>query len=121
MEYRLVLNNHTATELSSDYMCGVLHQKLKYIKYREVKIKNGKTVFYLFFRKEEDTYVALRAVKSIEGISLARCCPNHHEECETLFRPFSLQIIMEQCRYAFGKYLNKFADLVRRSYTTITS
>lgn len=121
MECTLVLNNHTATELSSHDMCGILHQQLKYKEYRKVKIKYGKPVFYLSFQKEEDTYAALRAAKSIEGISLVRYCPNHHEECETLFRPFSPQIIIDQCRYAFGKYLNKFANLVRRSYTIITS
>lgn len=121
MECRLVLNNHTATELTSDYMCGILHQQLKYKKYREVRRKNGKSVFYLFFQKEEDTYAALRAAKSIKGISLTRYYPNHYEQCETPFRLFPPQIIIDQCRYAFGKHLDKFANLVRRCYTIMTS
>lgn len=121
MECRLVLNCRTDIELTSDDMSGILHQRLKYKKYREVKTKYGKTIFYLFFQKEEDTYAALRAAKSMKGISLARYCPYYHEESERLFRPFPPQSIIDQCRFAFGKYLDKFASPVRRSYKIIPS
>lgn len=119
MEYRLVLNKRTDIELTSDYMCGILHQQLKYKKYREVKTKNGKSVFYLFFQKEEDTYAALRAAKSIKEISVARYYPNHHEDYEALFRPFPPQSIIDECRFAFGKFLDEFSSLVRRTYIII--
>lgn len=112
METRLVLNNRADIELTPDYLSGILHQQLKYKKFREVKTKTGKSIFYLYFQREEDTYAALRAARSIEEISLARYCPCYHEDCETLFRPFPSQIIIDQCRYAFGKYIDKFATVV---------
>ena len=112
MECRLVLNNRTNTDLTNDHMCGLLHQRLKYYKYRRVPAKNGKSIFYLFFRKEEDTYAALRAAKSMKEISLVRYNPSNPIVSELPFRPFSPQHIIDICRYSFKKYLNKFNNVV---------
>ena len=66
MECKLVLNNRRDADIPDGDMCGRYHQQLKYSKFRRVKSKKtGKTVFFLFFRKEEDTYFALRAAKSM--------------------------------------------------------
>jgi hypothetical protein len=112
MQCRLVLNNRTAIDITDKDMRGLLHQKLKYFKFRRVPTKTGKAVFYLFFRKEEDTYAALRAGKTIKEISLVRYRPSNPAEYETSFRPFPPDNIINTCRYAFRKYLNRFADVV---------
>ena len=93
-------------------MCGIYHQRLKYFKFRRVTTKTGKSIFYLFFRKEEDTYAALRAAKSIKGISLVRYHPTNHISCELPFRPFPPDNIIKICRYAFRKYLYRFDSVV---------
>ncbi|CAF1276075.1 unnamed protein product [Adineta steineri] len=111
MECRLVLNNLTDRDLTNDYMRGLLHQQLKYQKYRRVPARNGKSIFYLFFQKEEDTYAALRAAKSIKEISLMRYNPLNPMISELPFRPFPPQHIIDICRYAFRKYLDKFNNV----------
>lgn len=112
MECRLVLNNRTDAEITHNCLCGLLHQQLKYKKYRRVPTKNGKTIFYLFFQNEEDTYVALRAAKSIKGISLVRYHPLNPTDSELPFRPFPPQQTINLCRYAFRKHLDKFDNVV---------
>ena len=112
MECRLVLNNRANAEISNEDMNGRFHQLLKYFKYRRVPSKNGKAVFYLFFRKEEETYAALRAANSIKEISLVRYCPCKPIETEPVFRPFPPQKIIDICRYAFRNRLANFENVV---------
>jgi hypothetical protein len=114
MEYRLVLNNRTDTDITNNEMCGIFHQRLKYSRFRRVPTKSGKEVFYLFFRKEEDTYAALRAAKAIKGVSLVRYCPTNSIDYELPFRPFPPNYIINICRYAFRKYLDRFDTVVRK-------
>ena len=114
MEHRLVLNNRTNADITNDDMCGIFHQRLKYFKFRRVPTKTGKDVFYLFFRQEEDTYVALRAAKAIKGISLVRYYPKNRISYELPFRPFPPNNIINICRYAFRKYLDRFDNVVRK-------
>ncbi|CAF1498095.1 unnamed protein product [Adineta ricciae] len=111
MECRLVLYNRTDDDLNHDYMSGWLHQQLKYYKYRRIPGQNGKSIFYLFFRKEEDTYAALRAAKLIKHISLVRYNPSNPVMFDLPFRPFSPQHIIDICRYSFKKYLDKFNNV----------
>ncbi|CAF4233946.1 unnamed protein product, partial [Rotaria magnacalcarata] len=108
MEHRLVLNNRTNADITNDDMCGIFHQRLKYFEFRCVPTKTGKDVSYLFFRQEEDAYVALRAAKTIKGISLVRHYPKNRISYELPFRPFSPNNIINICRYAFRKYLGRF-------------
>lgn len=112
MEHRLVFNNRTSTDITNDDMCGIYHQRLKYFKFRRVTTKTGKSIFYLFFRKEEDTYAALREAKSINGISLVRYHPTAHIRYELPFQPFPPNNIINICRYAFRKYLDRFDTVV---------
>ena len=114
MEHRLVLNTRANTDITSKDMCGIFHQRLKYFKFRRVPTKTGKDVFYLFFRQEEDTYVALRAAKAIKGISLVRYYPKNRISYELPFRPFPPNNIINICRYAFRKYLDRFDTVVRK-------
>ena len=85
MECRLVLNNSTDVEITNNDMSGIFHQQLKYYKYRRVPSKNGKTIFYLFFRKEEETHAALRTAKPIKEISLVRYYPSNPVDSEPMF------------------------------------
>ena len=114
MEQRLVLNNRINVEISNADMRGIFHQSLKYYKFRRVPTKTGKAIFYLFFRKEEDTYAALRAAKAIKGISLVRYRPTNQVEYELPFRPFPPNNIINLCRYTFRKYLDRFDSVVRK-------
>ncbi|CAF1568302.1 unnamed protein product [Rotaria sordida] len=119
MEYRLVLNNRTDLEITNNDMSGKFHQQLKYYKYRRVPSKNGKAIFYLFFRKEEETYAALRAAKSIKEISLVRYYPSNHINSESTFRPFPPQQIIDICRYAFRNRLDNFYHVMNGSISII--
>ena len=112
MELRLVLSNRTNIDITNDDMRGIHHQRLKYFKFRRVKTKTRKSIFYLFFRKEEDTYAALRAAKTIKGISLVRYRPSNHISHELSLRPFPPNNIINICRYAFRKYLDRFDTVV---------
>ena len=112
MECRLVLNNRTDCEITNNDMSGRYHQQLKYFKYRRVLSKNAKAVFYLFFRKEEETYAALRAAKSIKEISLVRYYPSKSIGSESTFRPFPPKKIIDTCRYAFRSRLHNFDNVV---------
>mgnify|MGYP007096995860 FL=1 len=93
MEYRLVLNNRSEYDISNSVLNGQLHQDLKYYKFRRVPSKIGKPLFYLFFRKEEETYYALRAAKSMKNISLVRY---RHREHTTLSSETSNDIAMSE-------------------------
>lgn len=119
MEHRLVLNNRTDTDITNSELCGILHQSLKYVKFRRVQTKSGKAVFYLFFRKEEDTYAALRAAKTIKHISLVRYRPAKAIEYELPFRPFPTRCVINLCRYAFRKNIDKFDSVVREQISCI--
>ena len=77
MQWRLVLNNRTDNAISDKDMCSLFHQHLKYYKFRRVPTKTGRSIFYLFFHKEEDTYAALRASKAMKEISLVRYRPSN--------------------------------------------
>lgn len=121
MELRLVLNNRTNVDITNDDMCGIYHQCLKYFKFRRVTTKTGKSIFYLFFRKEEDTYAALRAAKSVKGISLVRYRPTIHINSESPFRPFPPADIINICRYAFTKYLDRFDTVVWKRHFFLLS
>ena len=112
MECRLVLNNRSDNEISNNDMCGWFHQQLKYYKHRRVPSKSGKSIFYLFYRKEEETYAALRAAKSLKQISLTRYCPSKPIDFEPTFRPFPPQQIIDLSRYAFRNRLNSFDNVV---------
>ena len=112
MECRLVLNNRTNSEITNKDMDGRFHQLLKYYKYRRVPSKNGKAIFYLFFRKEEETYAAFRAAKSIKEISIVRYCPCKPIDTEPIFRPAPPQKIIDVCRYAFRNRLANFENEV---------
>jgi hypothetical protein len=114
MEHRLVLNNRSNTNITNDDMCGRFHQSLKYYKFRRVAAKKGKAVFYLFFRREEDTYAALRAAKPMKEISLVRYRPKNPVDYEPAFRPFAPKQIINICRYAFRKYLDRFHMVVSK-------
>ena len=116
MEYRLVLNNRTDIEITNKDMSGKFHQILKYYKYRRIPSQNGKSLFYLFFRKEEETYAARRAAKSMKEISLVRYrpCPLSPIERIATFRPFPPQKIIDVCRYAFRSHLDYFENVVRK-------
>ena len=112
MECRLVLNNRNETDITNKDMSGLYHQCLKYYKFHRVQTRTGKSIFYLFFRKEEDTYFALRAAKSMKEISLVRYRPSNPIHYDQPFRPFPSQKIIDLCRYALRKHLDKFADVV---------
>ncbi|CAF5203525.1 unnamed protein product, partial [Rotaria magnacalcarata] len=96
-------------------------QQLKYYKFRRVPTKTGKAVFYLFFRKEEDTYYALRAAKSIKEISLVRyrhynitAAPIRHPgdipPSEMQYRPVPSKKVVDAIRFNFTKYYARFAN-----------
>lgn len=123
MEHRLVLNNRSEYNIPNNVLSGQLHQDLKFFKFRRVPSKMGKTIFYLFFRKEEDTYYALRAAKSMKDISLVRY--RHRESAtlplersndialsETQYRPVPPQDIVDLIRHNYSNYLDKFVSKV---------
>lgn len=123
MECRLVLNNRSHFELKNSDLTGRFQQLLKYYKFRRVPTKNGKAVFYLFFRKEEETYYALRAAKSVDEISLVRylhrnttAVPIRHPDeipaSEMQYRPVPTKEVVDIIRYNFTKYYDRFADKV---------
>lgn len=112
MEYRLVLNNRTDTDITNKDMSSRFHQCLKFYKYRRIPTKNGKAVFYLFFHKEEETYAALRAAKSLKEISLVRYYPSNYIRSEPEFRPFPPQRIIDILRYAYRNQLRSFDNVV---------
>jgi len=112
MERRLVLNNRGDTEISNKDMSGRFHQHLKYYKYRRIPTKSGKAVFYLFFRKEEETYAALRAAKSLKNISVVRYYPTNYIQSEPEFRPFPPQRIIDILLYAYRNRLANFDNVV---------
>lgn len=115
MELKLVMNNRTNTDISNKDMCGYLHQQLKFYKFRRVPTKSGKSIFYLFFRREQETYYALRAARSITQISLVRYRSFKSIPIESSFQPFVPQRIINIPRYAFSNHIDKFDNKVRKS------
>ncbi|CAF4391892.1 unnamed protein product [Rotaria magnacalcarata] len=121
MECRLVLNNCSNFDITNSALSGMLQQQLKYYKFRRVPTKTGNAVFYLFFRKEEDTYYALRAAKSIKEISLVRyrhynitAAPIRHPDdippSEIQYRPVPSKKVVDAIRFNFTKYYARFAN-----------
>ncbi|CAF1031046.1 unnamed protein product [Rotaria sp. Silwood1] len=121
MEYRLELNNCSSSDIPNSVRCGQLQQQLKYYKFHRVPTKTDKAVFYLFFRKEEEIYYALRAAVSIKIISLVRY--RHRNAVSPSIRrsddipPSELQYrsvppknIVDMIRYNFTKYYDRFAN-----------
>jgi hypothetical protein len=113
MECRLVLNNRSHVEITDTDLKGILHQQLKYFKFRRLPSKTGRTIVYLFFRKEEETYCALRAAKSMRHISLVRYRPATPVCLEPVFHPFPPQSTIDLVRYAFRDRLKRFTNVVR--------
>ena len=112
MECRLVLNNRTHVEITDTDLKGILHQQLKYFKFRRLPSKKGRAIVYLFFRREEETYCALRAAKSMRHISLVRYRPATPVYLEPVFHPFPPQSTIDLVRYAFRGRLTRFTNVV---------
>lgn len=124
MECRLVLNNRSGlNDIPNSTLTGELRQQLKFYKFRRVLSKTGNPVFYLFFRKEEDTYHALRIAKSIKTISLVRyrhrdinpaplLKPDDVPPSEMQYRSIPSQNIIDIIRYNFRKYIDQFGTKV---------
>lgn len=123
MHYRLVLNNRLEHDIPNSVLNGQLRQDLKYFKFRRVPSKTGNSLFYLFFRKEEDTYYALRIAKSMRNISLVRY--RHRESAvpplqrpddilisEMQYRPVPSQDMVDLIRHNYTNYLDKFVTKV---------
>ena len=108
MEYKLVLNNRTYTYITNNSLNGVLHQQLKYFKFGRVPTKKEKTVIYLFVRKEEDTYFALREAKSMKHISLVHYPPSNFLRSELPFRPFPPKHMIDLVRWPLRKHISEF-------------
>ncbi|CAF2215404.1 unnamed protein product [Rotaria magnacalcarata] len=96
MECRLVLNNRSTVDIPNDALCGPLQQQLKYYKFRRVQTKAGKAVFYLFFRKEAETYYALRTAASPPS--------------EMHYRPVPTKTIVDMIRYNYTRYFDRFSN-----------
>ncbi|CAF1539762.1 unnamed protein product, partial [Rotaria sp. Silwood1] len=61
MEYRLVLNNCSSSDIPNSVLCGQLEQQLKYYKFRRVPTKTDKAdIFKLFVRRVSEQIVAQR-------------------------------------------------------------
>ena len=91
--------------------------------FRRVPTKTSKAVFYLFFRREEDTYYALRTAKSIKNISVVRYRhynttaapvrrPDDVPQSEMQYRPVPPKNIVDTIRHSFTKYYDQFANKV---------
>ena len=127
MECRLVLNNRSESDIPNSILCGQLQQRLKYYKFRRVHTKIGKCIYYLFFRREEETYYALRAGKSIKDISLVRYRhrnmipaplgrPDEILPTEAQYQPVPSRRTVDVIRYNFSRYIDRFSDKVRVHY-----
>ena len=123
MECRLVLYQLLDTNITNEEMSGRIKQDLKYVRFRRVPAKKGNSIFYLFFKREMDTYKALLAAKKMKNISLKRYQyrnaalppPSHLHEfpCEELpFRPFHPKEISNTTRDALTKHFEKFTSKV---------
>jgi hypothetical protein len=123
MECRLVMYQLGHTDLSNSDMLGKLKQDLGYIRFRRVPSKKGKSVFYLFFQSEKDTYKALNTAKKMKNISVVRYKhrnpelppPDHLDEFpqeELPFFPFHPKKFSNITRCAFSKHFEKFASRV---------
>ena len=115
MECRLVLYAKSSNQITDYHLKGPLHRELKYLKFRRVPAKNGKTVVYLFFRREEETYFALRKARSLPGISVVRYRPSLLVPSEHPFRPFPPQRIIDLIRFGLHQYVEKFLQVVQNS------
>lgn len=123
MECRLVLNNRSRVDIPNDVLRGQLQQQLKYYKFRRVQTKAGKAVFYLFFRKEAETYYALRTAASMNDISLVRYLhpnsiaaplrrPDDIPPSEMHYRPVPTKTIVDMIRYNYTRYFDRFSNKV---------
>lgn len=123
MECRLVLNNLSGDDIANSDLSGLLQQQLKYYKFRRVPTKTGTSIFYLFFRKEADTYYALRTARSMTNISLVRyrhhnpvaapiCRPDDVSPSESYYQPVPTQRTVDTIRYSVRKYYDQFQNKV---------
>ncbi|CAF1466121.1 unnamed protein product [Rotaria sordida] len=123
IEYRLVLNNWSSSDIPNSVLCDQLQQQLKYYKFRRVPTKTGKALFYLFFQKQEKTYYALRVAVSIKNISLVQyrhrnaiSPPIHRPDdippSELQYYSVPSKNIVDMIRYDFTKYYDRFANKV---------
>ncbi|CAF3895403.1 unnamed protein product [Rotaria sordida] len=123
IEYRLVLNNWSSSDIPNSVLCDQLQQQLKYYKFRRVPTKTGKALFYLFFQKQEKTYYALRVAVSIKNISLVRYRhrnaispaihrPDDIPPSELQYYSVPSKNIVDMIRYDFTKYYDRFANKV---------
>ncbi|CAF1314361.1 unnamed protein product [Adineta ricciae] len=121
MEHRLVLNNRSESDIPDRVLCGQLQQQLKYYKFRRVHAKDGKDIYYLFFKREEETYYALQAGKSIKNISLVRyrhrnmtaapvCRPDEILPNEAQYQPVPSRRTVDIIRYNFSRYIDRFSN-----------
>lgn len=115
MECRLVLYSRSSNPITDHDLKGQLHQDLKHFKFRRVPAKNGKTVIYLFFRREEETYFALRKARSLPGISVVRYRPSLVVPYEHPFRPSPPQRIIDIIRFGLQQHVKKFLQVVGKS------
>ena len=118
------MNNRSGfNDIPNSKLSGELRQQLKFYKFRRVMSKTANPVFYLFFKKEEDTYHALRVAKSIKTISLVRyrhqninpaplLRPDDIPLSEMQYRPIPPQNIIDIIRYNFRRYFDQFASKV---------
>jgi len=123
MERRLVMYQLKTTDLTNKDMEGKLQQDLGYACFRRVQSKTGKSVFYLNYQREMDTYQALRVAKGMKTISVVRYRhrnptlppPKNLYEFppeEITFRPFHPKSLSDITRYAFSNHIEQFASKV---------
>ena len=123
MECRLVLNNLSTSDISNSSLSGQLQQQLKYYKFRRVPTKAGKSIFYLFFHREEDTYHALQVAKAMKQISVVRYYhrnttaapilrPDDMPPSEMQYRSVPPKNIVDAIRYNFSRHIDRFANKV---------
>lgn len=112
MEQRLVMNNKTNNSITNHELKGQLHQQLKYYKFRRVPSKMKKDIIYLFFRREEETYFALRAAKTLSHISLVRYRSKILVPYDPPFRPSSPQALVDLVRFGLQKHVETFSSVV---------
>ncbi|CAF1071049.1 unnamed protein product [Adineta ricciae] len=119
MERPLVMYQLGDTNLTNADMSRKFRQDLGFEYFRRVSTKKGKSIFYLFYTSEMNTYDALVAAKRIKYISVVRYQPRnrvlpppaHLDEfpCDELpFHPGHCPKIVNFLRSAFSKHIEKF-------------
>ena len=123
MENRLVMYQLNDTNLLNSDMSGKIRQELGFDYFRRVSTKKGKSIFYLFYARETETYDALIAAKKNKSISLSRYQPRnrnlpppaHSDDCsreDVSFHENHCPKIVNFLRYSFTKHVEKFSSRV---------